>query len=392
MKTNICPMNPYERCLATIEGRPIDRVPAYTPSIACDVASKILGREAHTGSPTLWYAAAKAWMAGKNAYAEFQQKHEEDVLALNRVLDIEVVRYPWLVNIRPTQQLDEYTFLSGDPDGVYKIWHWNPEVMNFHETKDTAPKRQPEDWPEMAKRRLKSIEASAESARKGAAVREANLQERLGNEMMVVAGGGSLSLGIDEASLMACVMEPGAAGDMLDCQLEVDLAQMEGIASRGIKVVLGGGDMADKNGPLYSPQTFRDLIFPRLKKLSARCNELGLHYVWRTDGNIWSVSDMIFAEAGVPGYGEVDWDAAMETGKIRERFPDVVVWANASGHIMRIGSRDEVYNHCMEILKESGGRRYFHGVSNTILPGTPPENVWAMMEARDDFAVTDTAS
>jgi hypothetical protein len=82
----------------------------------------------------------------------------------------------------------------------------------------------------------------------------------------------------------------------------------------------------------------------------------------------------------------------METGKIRERFPDVVIWANASGHTMRTGSRDEVYSNCMEILEESGGRRYFHGVSNTILPGTPPENVWAMMEARDDFVVTDAAS
>jgi hypothetical protein len=40
-------MSPYKRCMATIEGRIADRVPAYTPSIACDVASKILGREAH---------------------------------------------------------------------------------------------------------------------------------------------------------------------------------------------------------------------------------------------------------------------------------------------------------------------------------------------------------
>ena len=67
MKPDKLSMSPYERCMATIEGRIADRVPAYTPSIACDVASKILGREAHTGSPTLWYADAKAWLAGKNA-------------------------------------------------------------------------------------------------------------------------------------------------------------------------------------------------------------------------------------------------------------------------------------------------------------------------------------
>ena len=85
---------------------------------------------------------------------------------------------------------------------------------------------------------------------------------------------------------------------------------------------------------------------------------------------------------GVTGYGEVDRDASMELGKIREKYPNVVVWANASGGIMRVGSRDEVYDHCAKILEESQGKLYFHGVSNTILPGTPPENVWAMMECR----------
>jgi hypothetical protein len=39
----------------------------------------------------------------------------------------------------------------------------------------------------------------------------------------------------------------------------------------------------------------------------------------------------------------------------------------------------------MDLLEASHGRGYFHGCSNTILPGTPPENVRAIMKARDDF-------
>ena len=204
--------------------------------------------------------------------------------------------------------------------------------------------------------------------------------------MMVVAGGGGFSVGVDEASLMACALEPGAVGDILDCQLEVALAQAESLAARGIKVVLGGGDMADKNGPMYSPRMFRDLMLPRLKVFSARCQELGVHYVWRSDGNIWLVSDMVFLEAAIPGYGEVDYDASMEMRTIRERYPNLVVWANVSADVLCRGSREQVYDHCTEILEGSGGRGYFHGCSNAVLPGTPPENVWAMMEARDDYS------
>jgi uroporphyrinogen-III decarboxylase len=135
---------------------------------------------------------------------------------------------------------------------------------------------------------------------------------------------------------------------------------------------------------MYSPRTFRELILPRLKTLAARCTELGLHYVWRTDGNIWLVADMIFREAGVPGYGEVDYDASMQPAAIRERYPDLVLWGTISADLLWRATPDEVYRHCRQIVADSGGKRYFHGCSNAVLPRTPAENVWAMMRARDE--------
>lgn len=385
MERDIVTLTPYERCLVTIEGRVPDRVPAYTPTICCDVASKILGREVNTGGPSLWYAEARAWIAGESAHAEFEQRYEQDLLDLHRALGIEVFRYGWRRTVRPTAQLDAYTFVYGDPEGAHQVWRWDADVLNFIQVLDTAPRPRPEDWPARAKQVQQAIDAQVCAARERAGIAEARLQERLGDEMMVVAGGGGLSVGRDEASLMACALQPGAVGDILDCQLEVALAQMEGIAARGIKVVLGGGDMADKNGPMYSPSMFRSLILPRLKVLAARCRELGLHYVWRTDGKIWLVSDMIFAEAGVPGYGEVDHDAGMRTDAIRSRYSDLVLWGTISADLLRRAGPGEIYRQCRQIVADSGGTRYFHGCSNAVLPGTPQENVWAMMRARDEF-------
>jgi len=53
---------------------------------------------------------------------------------------------------------------------------------------------------------------------------------------------------------------------------------------------------------------------------------------------------------------------------------------------LRRGSAEDAYRHSMELLEASAGRSYFHGCSNTVLPGTPPDNVRAMMNARDDFS------
>jgi hypothetical protein len=389
VETDTAVLTPYGRCLAVIEGRIPGCVPAYTPTICCDVASKILGREVNTGGPSLWYAEARAWVAGENAHVEFEQRYEADLLDLHRVLGIEIFRYGWRRNIRPTAQIDAYTFLYGDPDGAHQVWRWDEEILNFVQVVDTAPRHRPESWPALARQAQRAADAQVASARERAGLAEAQLQRRLGEEMMVVAGGGGLSVGRDEASLMACALEPGAVADILDCQLEVAIAQVESIAKRGIKVVLGGGDMAGKNGPMYSPHMFRKLVLPRLTKLAARCNELGLHYVWRTDGKIWLVSDMIFAEAGVPGYGEVDHDAGMHTDAIRRRYPDLVLWGTISADLIRRAAPDEVYRGCRQIISDSGGRGYLHGCSNAVLPGTPPENVWAMMRARDDYGRED---
>ncbi|MEE4312772.1 MAG: hypothetical protein V2J62_12995, partial [candidate division KSB1 bacterium] len=79
-------MTGYRRCTAVIEGALPDRVPAYTPTIASDVASKILGREAHTGGPGLWYAEAVAWSNGPSSWKEFDAQITIDIIDLHRAL------------------------------------------------------------------------------------------------------------------------------------------------------------------------------------------------------------------------------------------------------------------------------------------------------------------
>ena len=46
-------MTPLERSLAVINGDMPDLISGYPPTVACDVASKILGREVNTGTPSL---------------------------------------------------------------------------------------------------------------------------------------------------------------------------------------------------------------------------------------------------------------------------------------------------------------------------------------------------
>ena len=77
-------MTGHERCLTTIRGDVPDRVPAYTPTIASDVAGRLLGRTVHTGGPALWFAEAAAWCNGPNAWQEFDCQVTEEIIDLHR--------------------------------------------------------------------------------------------------------------------------------------------------------------------------------------------------------------------------------------------------------------------------------------------------------------------
>lgn len=375
-----------QRCLDTIAGKTPDRVPAYTPTIASDVASLILGRPAHTGGPGLWYAEAVAWSRGPAAWQEFDRQVVEDVIAIHRALNWEAIRLPWRKNIHPTRQLDDESFQYGEPDGRHEVWRWDRGSMNFSLTYASEPPTACETWPDLARNAEQTLPERIAAARATHNSDSAALASRVGDDMLTLGSGAGLSLGLDEQSLLAAILEPAAVETILDCNLAVGIAQLEACAARGLKVILGGGDMADKNGPIYSPEMFQRFMAPRWRKIAARCRELGLHYVWRSDGKLWKVSDILFRDIGFPGYGEVDYDASMTTAALKERYPELVIWANVSGDLLRRGTAEEVHAHCTGILRASGGSRHFHGCSNTILPGTPVANVQAMMQARDDFA------
>ena len=65
--------------MAAIAGLPVDRAPRYMPAIACEVASRILGRPVHTGTGSLHYAETCALMQGEEAHREFESRLFEDL-------------------------------------------------------------------------------------------------------------------------------------------------------------------------------------------------------------------------------------------------------------------------------------------------------------------------
>ena len=96
-------MNPFERFDTILNHQKPDKLPFYFPTIACSVASELLGRPVFSGGDSLHFAEERSWLLGESAHAEFDHRYREDAIELNRKLGADVVRQTWRSSARPTK-------------------------------------------------------------------------------------------------------------------------------------------------------------------------------------------------------------------------------------------------------------------------------------------------
>jgi uroporphyrinogen decarboxylase len=311
------------------------------------------------------------------------------VIELARLLKFDMLHPPWRLTERPTKRLYENHFLYGDPEGDHVIRTFDPAAKVFGVSRTVHARAfDPYDM-DALEAEVEAEEAASErlGADDPAAVDPmmARMQADFGGEF-AVTGAAGLSVPLNERWLAACALRGDLVARSLDAQLARQLVRVEAQAALGLRVIWGGGDLADKSGPVYGPKFFHEIVLPRYQKLIRRCHELGLWYVFRTDGNLWSIAEDLFLHSGIDGYGEIDHEAGMTLERLKPLYGDrVCFWGNVpAGGVLVRGTPGQVgafARRLIEIAAPGGG--FILGSSNSILPNTPPENVVAMFEAAE---------
>jgi hypothetical protein len=376
-------MLPKERVAAIFEHQATDRVPVYMGSFSSRVASAILGRpNACVGGGVVQYYESKALWAGPDAHAEFVERAFRDAMDLPRALDLDYVRPSyWRMAERPTQRIDELTFLYGDPDKSYRVMRFDPET-ELYQVVDQQPRH--ETTMEDIERHVAGLEAGLGDYTPG----ESHLRdwtramEVHGATRAVNAGGISVGLPYQDAAwLMAVALRPDLIRRYLDAQAGRACRNAEALGRVGARYAHGGGDFAGKNGPNYSPRAFHDLMLPALRKVSDACHRHGVYHMFASDGNLWPVADDLFGTSGVDAFYEIDLRAGMDLRRLRERFPHLTLLGGISSFTLHRGTRDDVVREtlaALDVAKELGS--IMVGCSNLVVCQTPMENFWAMMK------------
>ncbi len=381
-------MTPRERVLAAFEKRQTDLVPVHHIGTCSEVASALLGREAYVGGGIQQWREVTALWEGEEAHEEFVERSFRDAVEIAQVLGNDIIRPSyWRYNRRPTEKIDANTFLFADgPEEDWMVLRFDPPSEQCHIARYHPEAKQTfEDLEEQISASEEAIEDYEPTEERYAF--ELRAMELMGDEYVIRAGAGGCGIPTRNTDIWfeAMLLRPDLVGRHLDLQVERARRDMEFLSRRGFKLFWGGSDFASYEGPMYSPQVFDDLMLPRVKQIAEIAESHDGYYLFASDGDLWPVADSLFGESGIHGYYEIDRRAGMDLGRLRHEFPDLTLVGNINSHTMHLGTRDEVIEEalsCLEEARRSAG--IIVGVSNYFVPGTPIENVEAMLEAIAD--------
>lgn len=193
--------------------------------------------------------------------------------------------------------------------------------------------------------------------------------------------------------LMDLYTAPAEVARLLDALMEQHLAMLERVcqAVGDIADILRfGDDLGMDNGPLMSPDVYRQLFKPRHKQLCEYVkNHSQMHTFLHSCGSIYKlIPDLI--EAGYDIINPVQTNCVdMEPERLKREFGrDITFWGGGcdTRSVINRGTPAEVKAHVLKRLDifAPGGGFVFNTVHN-ILPEVPPENIIAMFEAIREF-------
>ncbi len=189
--------------------------------------------------------------------------------------------------------------------------------------------------------------------------------------------------------LLATGMYPDKVLELSEKLYEVHLKNLEkwiGAVGPYIDVVLFGDDLGGQQGPLISPEAYREYYKPYHEKLWGRAKELAdVKVQLHCCGGIYELLDDLI-EAGLDMVNPVQISCrGMDPKRLKADFGErITFWGGGcdTQRILPLSKPHEISKHVKELCSifSPGGGFVFQQVHN-ILANVPPENVVAMFES-----------
>lgn len=172
------------------------------------------------------------------------------------------------------------------------------------------------------------------------------------------------------------IENPLFAHKLLSARTTWAIALFQKAVSLGAEVIVVGDDAGHNDGPMISPQMWREFVLPYHRQI---VDALDVPVIWHSDGYIVSLLPMAI-EAGFVGFHGLEPAAGIELKQIKQVFGhDLVLIGNIDVRVLCDTDLDAVRNEvdrCLAQGSPNGG--YMLATCNSIFAGMNPDAVAEM--------------
>lgn len=214
------------------------------------------------------------------------------------------------------------------------------------------------------------------------------LVEELGQERYIAGSSGGLrallQLGNTERGLMEYALHPEVVKAAIDYHRRRGNTVDKYYIRPGQDGVLLEEDTGGTNGPLISPQMYREFCDPALRSRVQNIKSFGQQVIMHNCGNNRPLMKM-FVEADVDCYQSLQTNANMDVSELQEEWGHAMAfWGGVATELLIDGTVDDVRRNVQETMTKAAPQGGFIlGPSHSIAKGTKYENFVAMLDEFD---------
>jgi len=186
---------------------------------------------------------------------------------------------------------------------------------------------------------------------------------------------------------MDVVRNPDLIERLTEIALDYNLRYIRNCIKVGADIIWVSGDIATTIGPMVSPKHIERFAIRPLKATVDECKSHGVPCLKHTDGNIWSIFDMLVG-TGIAGIHPIDPESGMDIGEAKTKYGNrVCLIGNIDcGATLCWGTEEEVRQEVKECIRKAGaGGGLICASSNSIHSGVKPENYVTMVKAIREY-------
>jgi len=184
-----------------------------------------------------------------------------------------------------------------------------------------------------------------------------------------------------EVLMMAFGTTPRLVHRLVEMSVDLNIQLAREAARYGADFVFTGDDYSSGQAPFMSPNAFRELMYPGLKRVVQGFHDHGLPMIKHTDGDIMPLLDMIL-DAGIDCLDPIDPLGGTDIGYMKQKYGDrVVLKGNVNCATTLVGGTvREVVQETLSVMEAaaSGGGLILSS-SNSIHSSVNPGNYLAML-------------